>query len=326
MGNLEDRQEEQCAINNTPGGGSDARQEANPSPSMGTHQSHPQYYRCYLMLCLTRCWFGSTGKQKQGKANSRKSKSPNLGQAYAGGERPSSVSSVHSEGDYHRQAQAQPQWNWDDRPSSTGEPPGLRCNICLSLSQSEISLDYLTSSTSPSSRFHAIPLQPTDHAHTKQHATNLHSFPLHTEPAAAAAAAAAATLSWSPSDHSARVAVSPVRAIWDPVWQRWLSPASCSSSIHKRRLYWGLSVHPALPELALLTASVTRRWGGVIFILVLWRPLAVAYEYKQQPVTGRAVRNKTCFWSGSTHPACRGGKQNSAEDDMSYSKDEELDM
>uniref|UniRef100_A0A3B4YPA7 Nuclear receptor corepressor 1 n=1 Tax=Seriola lalandi dorsalis TaxID=1841481 RepID=A0A3B4YPA7_SERLL len=101
MGNLEERQDEhqggmgaQCAINNTPGAGGDARQEANPSPSMG--------------------------KQKQSKANSRKSKSPNLGQAYAGGERPSSVSSVHSEGDYHRQAQAQPQWSWDDRPSSTG--------------------------------------------------------------------------------------------------------------------------------------------------------------------------------------------------------------
>ncbi|XP_042355449.1 nuclear receptor corepressor 1-like [Plectropomus leopardus] len=101
MGNLEERQEEhqgglaaQCPINNAPGAGSDARQEANPSPSMG--------------------------KQKQAKANSRKSKSPNLGQGYAGGERPSSVSSVHSEGDYHRQAQAQPQWSWDDRPSSTG--------------------------------------------------------------------------------------------------------------------------------------------------------------------------------------------------------------
>uniref|UniRef100_A0A7N8YI80 Nuclear receptor corepressor 1 n=1 Tax=Mastacembelus armatus TaxID=205130 RepID=A0A7N8YI80_9TELE len=101
MGNLEERPDEhqgllgaQCGINNTPGIGSDTRQEANSSPSMG--------------------------KQKQGKANSRKSKSPNLGQAYTGGERPSSVSSVHSEGDYHRQAQAQPQWNWDDRPSSTG--------------------------------------------------------------------------------------------------------------------------------------------------------------------------------------------------------------
>ncbi|XP_067350893.1 nuclear receptor corepressor 1 isoform X2 [Channa argus] len=95
MGNLEERQEEhQSGIGsiNTPGVGNDTRQEANPSPS----------------------------KQKQSKASSRKSKSPNLGQAYTGGERPSSVSSVHSEGDYHRQAQAQPQWNWEDRPSSTG--------------------------------------------------------------------------------------------------------------------------------------------------------------------------------------------------------------
>uniref|UniRef100_A0A3Q3W1Z9 Uncharacterized protein n=1 Tax=Mola mola TaxID=94237 RepID=A0A3Q3W1Z9_MOLML len=101
MGNLEERHEEhqggagsQCNINNTISTGGDGRQDTNPSPSMG--------------------------KQKQSKANSRKSKSPNLGQAYSGGERPSSVSSVHSEGDYHRQAQAQPQWSWDDRPSSTG--------------------------------------------------------------------------------------------------------------------------------------------------------------------------------------------------------------
>lgn len=74
------------------------------------------------MQPYTVCPFEFPGKQqKQSKANSRKSKSPNLGQAYSGGERPSSVSSVHSEGDYHRQAQAQPQWNWEDRPSSTGE-------------------------------------------------------------------------------------------------------------------------------------------------------------------------------------------------------------
>uniref|UniRef100_A0A3P8P022 Nuclear receptor corepressor 1 n=1 Tax=Astatotilapia calliptera TaxID=8154 RepID=A0A3P8P022_ASTCA len=99
MGNLEDRQEDQQGgvTSNT---GSDPRQEASPSPSMGK-QEYPRY-----------C------KQKQGKANSRKSKSPNLGQVYGGGERPSSVSSVHSEGDYHRQAQSQ--WSWDDRPSSTG--------------------------------------------------------------------------------------------------------------------------------------------------------------------------------------------------------------
>ncbi|XP_048222670.1 nuclear receptor corepressor 1 isoform X17 [Perognathus longimembris pacificus] len=51
------------------------------------------------------------------KSNSRKSKSPIPGQAYLGTERPSSVSSVHSEGDYHRQT---PGWAWEDRPSSTG--------------------------------------------------------------------------------------------------------------------------------------------------------------------------------------------------------------
>ncbi|XP_044795136.2 nuclear receptor corepressor 1 isoform X16 [Bubalus bubalis] len=51
------------------------------------------------------------------KANSRKSKSPVPGQGYLGAERPSSVSSVHSEGDYHRQT---PGWAWEDRPSSTG--------------------------------------------------------------------------------------------------------------------------------------------------------------------------------------------------------------
>lgn len=51
------------------------------------------------------------------KSNSRKSKSPIPGQSYLGTERPSSVSSVHSEGDYHRQT---PGWAWEDRPSSTG--------------------------------------------------------------------------------------------------------------------------------------------------------------------------------------------------------------
>lgn len=100
MGNLEERLEEHqggggVVMNNASGTGGDTRQEATPSPSMG--------------------------KQKQGKASSRKSKSPSLGQAYPGGERPSSVSSVHSEGDYHRQAQAQ--WSWDDRPATTSPMP-----------------------------------------------------------------------------------------------------------------------------------------------------------------------------------------------------------
>uniref|UniRef100_A0A1A8IAE5 Nuclear receptor co-repressor 1 n=1 Tax=Nothobranchius kuhntae TaxID=321403 RepID=A0A1A8IAE5_NOTKU len=98
MGNLEERPDEHqggggpISINNSSVTGSDTRQEATLSPSMG--------------------------KQKQSKVNSRKSKSPNLGQAYAGGDRPSSVSSIHSEGDYYRPTQ--PALSWDDRPSSTG--------------------------------------------------------------------------------------------------------------------------------------------------------------------------------------------------------------
>ncbi|XP_055991698.1 nuclear receptor corepressor 1 isoform X12 [Sorex fumeus] len=51
------------------------------------------------------------------KSNNRKSKSPIPGQGFLGAERPSSVSSVHSEGDFHRQT---PGWSWEDRPSSTG--------------------------------------------------------------------------------------------------------------------------------------------------------------------------------------------------------------
>lgn len=102
MGNMEEKQEEQQQQQAQLGTGnssgsmssiSDSRQEASPSPN-------------------------TAGKQKlQSKASSRKSKSPNPGQAYSAGERPSSVSSVHSEGDYHRQA---PTWAWEDRPSSTG--------------------------------------------------------------------------------------------------------------------------------------------------------------------------------------------------------------
>ncbi|XP_069040617.1 nuclear receptor corepressor 1 isoform X9 [Lepisosteus oculatus] len=109
MGSFEDKQEEHQGANSqaismamgnmttTMTTMSDARrEEANPSPGTGH----------------------AAGKQKlAGKANSRKSKSPIPGQGYAGAERPSSVSSVHSEGDYHRQT---PAWAWEDRPSSTG--------------------------------------------------------------------------------------------------------------------------------------------------------------------------------------------------------------
>uniref|UniRef100_A0A8C9UDK8 Nuclear receptor corepressor 1 n=1 Tax=Serinus canaria TaxID=9135 RepID=A0A8C9UDK8_SERCA len=106
MGNFDDKSEEHGVVMSqplavAPGSSGTAvpatnetrREEANPSPN-------------------------SVSKQKLiGKSNSRKSKSPIPGQGYLGTERPSSVSSVHSEGDYHRQT---PVWAWEDRPSSTG--------------------------------------------------------------------------------------------------------------------------------------------------------------------------------------------------------------
>uniref|UniRef100_A0A5F8GX24 Nuclear receptor corepressor 1 n=1 Tax=Monodelphis domestica TaxID=13616 RepID=A0A5F8GX24_MONDO len=106
MGNFDDKGEDHGVVLAQPlgvvSGGSNPsmlgnsetrREETNPSPN-------------------------SVGKPKLiGKSNSRKSKSPIPGQGYLGTERPSSVSSVHSEGDYHRQT---PVWAWEDRPSSTG--------------------------------------------------------------------------------------------------------------------------------------------------------------------------------------------------------------
>lgn len=65
------------------------------------------YLICFLCL--------NSVKSKGGRSNGRKTKSPGL----SGGERPSSVSSVHSEGDCNRHT---PLTNrvWEDRPSSTG--------------------------------------------------------------------------------------------------------------------------------------------------------------------------------------------------------------
>uniref|UniRef100_A0A8C7C9W5 Nuclear receptor corepressor 2 n=1 Tax=Oncorhynchus kisutch TaxID=8019 RepID=A0A8C7C9W5_ONCKI len=68
---------------------------------------------------------GGGGKPKgSGRSNGRKAKSP--GPGLSGGERPSSVSSVHSEGDTNRRT---PLINrvWEDRPSSTGPTP-FPCN------------------------------------------------------------------------------------------------------------------------------------------------------------------------------------------------------
>ncbi|XP_077317960.1 nuclear receptor corepressor 2 isoform X6 [Lithobates pipiens] len=63
---------------------------------------------------------GSGGKPKISRPNSRKTKSPALGQS--SGERPPSASSVHSEGDCNRKT---PLTNrvWEERPSSTGSTP-----------------------------------------------------------------------------------------------------------------------------------------------------------------------------------------------------------
>ncbi|KAM5214681.1 nuclear receptor corepressor 1 isoform 16-T22 [Hipposideros larvatus] len=106
MGSFDDKVEDHGVVMSQPVGvvpggantsvvtsGETRREEGDPSPHSG--------------VC----------KSKLLKSNSRKSKSPIPGQGYLGTERPSSVSSVHSEGDYHRQT---PGWTWEDRPSSTG--------------------------------------------------------------------------------------------------------------------------------------------------------------------------------------------------------------
>uniref|UniRef100_A0A8D3BLC8 Nuclear receptor corepressor 2 n=1 Tax=Scophthalmus maximus TaxID=52904 RepID=A0A8D3BLC8_SCOMX len=63
---------------------------------------------------------GGKSSKGSGRSNGRKAKSP--GPGLSGGERPSSVSSVHSEGDCNRRT---PLTNrvWEDRPSSTGSAP-----------------------------------------------------------------------------------------------------------------------------------------------------------------------------------------------------------
>uniref|UniRef100_A0A8C2ZVS8 Nuclear receptor corepressor 2 n=1 Tax=Cyclopterus lumpus TaxID=8103 RepID=A0A8C2ZVS8_CYCLU len=63
---------------------------------------------------------GGKSSKGSGRSNGRKAKSP--GPGLSGGERPSSVSSVHSEGDCNRRT---PLTNrvWEDRPSSTGSTP-----------------------------------------------------------------------------------------------------------------------------------------------------------------------------------------------------------
>ncbi|MEQ2250366.1 hypothetical protein ILYODFUR_000016 [Ilyodon furcidens] len=63
---------------------------------------------------------GSRSSKSSGRSNGRKAKSP--GPGLSGSERPSSVSSVHSEGDCNRRT---PLTNrvWEDRPLSAGSTP-----------------------------------------------------------------------------------------------------------------------------------------------------------------------------------------------------------
>lgn len=84
-------------------------------------------------MCLICALCLGSGKSKGGRSNGRKTKSP--GPGLSGGERPSSVSSVHSEGDCNRHT---PLTNrvWEDRPSSTGTySPGEKlikcCQQCI---------------------------------------------------------------------------------------------------------------------------------------------------------------------------------------------------
>lgn len=60
---------------------------------------------------------GGKSSKGSGRSNGRKAKSP--GPGLSGGERPSSVSSVHSEGDCNRRTPLTSRV-WEDRPSSTG--------------------------------------------------------------------------------------------------------------------------------------------------------------------------------------------------------------
>lgn len=74
---------------------------------------HPKSIRVSLTLFAG----GSKSSKGSGRSNGRKAKSP--GPGLSGSERPSSVSSVHSEGDCNRRT---PLTNrvWEDRPLSAG--------------------------------------------------------------------------------------------------------------------------------------------------------------------------------------------------------------
>lgn len=92
---------------------SEERSTSNAGSSVPTAMSDGRADDCFSQG-------GGKSSKGSGRSNGRKAKSP--GPGLSGGERPSSVSSVHSEGDCNRRT---PLTNrvWEDRPSSTGSTP-----------------------------------------------------------------------------------------------------------------------------------------------------------------------------------------------------------
>lgn len=191
----------------------------------------------------------------------------------------------------------------------------------VNLNLPPLSPNNLLSASVSLSRIYAVPLQPAHHADTKQHATHLHSFPCHTGPAAAAAA----TSCWSSSRPTTCVAVSAVRAIWDPVRQRRLSPTLFIADNRKRCLCWGFVCSSPT---ARTTFTQLRVWcvdRALSFFFYFWcygAPWLLATGASCS-LTGRALQNETFGPEALTQP--EGGKLVWGND-MSYSEDEELNM
>uniref|UniRef100_A0A3B4BJ40 Uncharacterized protein n=1 Tax=Periophthalmus magnuspinnatus TaxID=409849 RepID=A0A3B4BJ40_9GOBI len=126
MGKYDDQSEDRSPSNpgsSGPVAGVDGRAEDGFAQG-GTNISKiklPLICRLFTLHFLTFCLVGGAKSSKgNGRSNGRKTKSP--GPGLSGGERPSSVSSVHSEGDYNRRT---PLSNrvLEERPSSTGSTP-----------------------------------------------------------------------------------------------------------------------------------------------------------------------------------------------------------
>lgn len=131
MGNFDEQSEERAPASQAGGAGvpagaaMDARaddffsQGALRSRPVLSDSPSPQASPSGLLRVPCVSAGGGKSSKSGGGSNGRKAKSP--GPGLSGGERPSSVSSVHSEGDCNRRT---PLTNrvWEDRPSSTGLP------------------------------------------------------------------------------------------------------------------------------------------------------------------------------------------------------------